>query len=108
MPTLISLESLLISALLHLVQASVCAIIFESGHEVGCYPALSLKMRMVRCSLLSEGVAERRQAARRAVADRHSSGVPVTDSEVMSVPLSGASSKLCHVMRWFGWAKPPF
>ena len=39
--------SLLMSALLHTVQASVCAMIFAFGREVGRYSALRLELRTV-------------------------------------------------------------
>ena len=48
-PTLLLLDSLLMSALLHTVQASVCAMIFAFGREVGRYSALRLELRTVLC-----------------------------------------------------------
>ena len=48
-PTLKLLDSLLMSALLHTVQASVCAMIFAFGREVGRYSALRLELRTVLC-----------------------------------------------------------
>ena len=47
MPTLELLDSLLMTALLRTVQASVCAMIFAFGHEVGRYSALRLELRTV-------------------------------------------------------------
>ena len=47
MPTLKLLDSLLMSALLHTVQASVCSMIFAFGREVGRYSALRLELRTV-------------------------------------------------------------
>jgi hypothetical protein len=61
----------LISALLLIVQASVCAMIFEFGHELGRYAALLHALRTVTCGSLRMGVADARTAARRA-----SAGVP--------------------------------
>ena len=71
MPTLKLHDSLLISALLLVVQAAVCAMIFESGHELGHYPALRHALRTVACGSLRMGIADARTAARRA-----SAGVP--------------------------------
>ena len=51
-PTLKLHDSLLISALLLVVQAAVCAMIFESGHELGHYPALRHALRTVACGSL--------------------------------------------------------
>ena len=48
-PTLKLLDSLLMTALLHTVQASVCAMIFAFGREVGRYSALRLELRTVVC-----------------------------------------------------------
>ena len=70
-PTLQLLESMLMSALFHTAQASVCAMIFEFGHEVGRYSALLLELQTVACGLLRMGTADARTAARRA-----SAGVP--------------------------------
>ena len=68
-PTLELLDSLLISALLLVVQASVCAMIFEFGHELGRYPALLHALRTVACGSLRTGVAETLTATCRARAD---------------------------------------
>ena len=45
MPTLKLLDSLLMTALLHTAQASVRAMIFDFGREVGVYSALRLELR---------------------------------------------------------------
>ena len=52
MPTLKLLDSLLMSALLHTVQASVRAMIFDFGREVGVYSALRLELRTMMCGSL--------------------------------------------------------
>ena len=49
MPTLKLLDSLLMTALLHTAQASVRAMIFDFGREVGVYSALRLELRTVVC-----------------------------------------------------------
>ena len=69
MPTLKLHDSLLISALLLVVQAAVCAMIFESGHELGRYPALLRKLRTVACGSLRMGIAETLTVTCRASAD---------------------------------------
>ena len=56
------------SALFHTAQASVCAMIFEFGHEVGRYSALLLELQTAACGLLRMGTADARTAARRASA----------------------------------------
>ena len=52
MPTLKLLDSLLMTALLHTAQASVRAMIFDFGHEVGLYSALRLELRTMMCGSL--------------------------------------------------------
>ena len=69
MPTLKLHDSLLISALLLVVQAAVCAMIFESGHELGRYLALLRKLRTVACGSLRMGIAETLTVTCRASAD---------------------------------------
>ena len=51
-PTLKLLDSLLMTALLHTAQASVRAMIFDFGHEVGLYSALRLELRTMMCGSL--------------------------------------------------------
>ena len=51
-PTLELLDSLLMTALLHTAQASVRAMIFDFGREVGVYSALRLELRTMMCGSL--------------------------------------------------------
>ena len=51
-PTLKLLDSLLMTALLHTAQASVRAMIFDFGREVGVYSALRLELRTMMCGSL--------------------------------------------------------
>ena len=75
-PTLKLLDSLLMTALLHTVQASVCAMIFAFGREVGRYSALRLELRTVVCGSQSEAAATRCPDLRRAIADGSASPPP--------------------------------
>ena len=51
-PTLKLLDYLLMTALLHTAQASVRAMIFDFGREVGLYSALRLELRTMMCGSL--------------------------------------------------------